>query len=169
MVALSITFGCMAGTEGTSEYALKGAYVYNFVKFVEWPHGDVGTVFTICFYGKTPLAGFMEEMAQTRFVNGLALKIRRIPEGDGNWDQCKLMFFGTVSKVRLRPALDKLKGRGVLTVGESDAFTECGGMITLVVAGDRVRFDVNLRAAADAHLKISSKLLGVARKISSGD
>jgi hypothetical protein len=42
-------------------------------------------------------------------------------------------------------------------------------MITLVVAGDRVRFDVNLRAAADAHLKISSKLLGVARKISSGD
>lgn len=56
-------------------------------------------------------------------------------------------------------------GQGVLTIGESEAFAECGGMITQVVEGGRVRFDINLQAAADAHLKISSKLLELARTV----
>ena len=168
-VVLSVTFGCMAGTEGTSEYAIKGAYVYNFAKFVEWPQGELGTVFTICVYGKTPLAGFLEEMAQRKFLSGRALIIRRMSEEGQEFDTCKLVFFGAVSRVSMQAVLDRLKGRRVLTVGESEVFTEFGGMITLIVEADRVRFDVNPRAAADAHLKISSKLLGLARKVRSGD
>jgi hypothetical protein len=55
-----------------------------------------------------------------------------------------------------------------MTIGESQAFAECGGMITLVLEGDRVRFDINLQVATDAHLKISSKLLELARTVKSG-
>jgi len=47
-------------------------------------------------------------------------------------------------------------------VGESDGFTEAGGMINFVREGQRFRFQVNNKAAQRAKLKISSKMLGLA-------
>ena len=165
---VGISLGCMAGTEGTPEYEIKGAYLYNFAKLVEWPRGDLRTAFTLCLYGKNPVEGFLEEAVRGKLVHDLPVKVQRISEGDENWDACNLMFFGATNRVKVQKALEKLRGRGVMTIGESQAFAECGGMITLVLEGDRVRFDINLQAATDAHLKISSKLLELARTVKSG-
>jgi hypothetical protein len=55
--------------------------------------------------------------------------------------------------------------RPILIVGESDDFLQHGGMIAFVIEGGRVRFDVNVRTAASQGLKISSRLLQVARRI----
>ena len=54
---------------------------------------------------------------------------------------------------------------GVLTVGEGDRFAREGGMIALVVDNRRVRFDINPAAAQNGGLKLSSRLLNVARSI----
>jgi len=164
-VLLGISFGCMADVEAAPEYAIKGAYVYNFAKFVEWPRGNLQTSFTICVYGKNPIEGFLEEMVPGKPVHGLPVKIQGISVGEENWDACKLMFLGTANRVGVQNVLDRLRGRDVLTIGEGRAFAESGGMITLVVEGGRIRFDVNLGAADDARLKISSKLLGLARRV----
>ncbi len=56
-------------------------------------------------------------------------------------------------------------GRGLLTVGEGDSFVREGGMIGFVIDNRRVRFDINQAAAEAAGLKISSKLLSVARGV----
>ena len=56
-------------------------------------------------------------------------------------------------------------GTGVLTVGEAPGFLRAGGIIGFVVENRRVRFDVNQGAAARARLRISSKLLSVARSV----
>jgi len=167
-VVLAISLRCVAGIEGTPEYEIKGAYLYNFAKFVEWPRGDLRTAFTICLYGRNPFEGFLEEAVRGKLVHDLPIKIQRISGAGENWDACNLMFFGTASRAKVQSVLDRLRGRGVITIGESQAFAECGGMITLVVEGDRVRFDINLQAATDAHLKISSKLLELARTVKSG-
>jgi len=164
-VLLGISCGCIAGVESTPEYAIKGAYVYNFAKFVEWPRGDLGASFTICIYGKNPLGGFLEEMVPGKLVHGLPVKIQRISVGEENWDACKLMFLGTANRESVQNVLDRLRGRGVLTIGDTKAFAESGGMITFVLEGDRIRFDINLRAAENARLKISSKLLELARTV----
>jgi hypothetical protein len=162
---LGVSLGCMAGIAGTSEYEIKGAYLYNFAKFVEWPPGDLRTALTICLYGKSAVEGFLEEAVRGKLVHDLPVKVQRISDGVDNWDACKLIFLGASNPVKVQQVLERLRGRGVLTIGESEAFAECGGMITLVIEGGRVRFDINLQAAADAHLKISSKLLELARTV----
>jgi hypothetical protein len=50
-----------------------------------------------------------------------------------------------------------------LTVGESEGFAALGGIINLTVEGNTVHFEVNQLAAERAGLKISSKLLSMAK------
>jgi hypothetical protein len=67
--------------------------------------------------------------------------------------------------VELREILSGLRGRSILTVGDSKNFAAQGGMIGLLVENEGVRFEVNLGAANEAHLKISSKLLSLAKVV----
>jgi hypothetical protein len=53
----------------------------------------------------------------------------------------------------------------VLTVGEADRFAQRGGMIGFVLENNRVRLDINRAAAESAGLRVSSKLLAVARMV----
>ena len=54
---------------------------------------------------------------------------------------------------------------GVLTVGDGERFVRGGGMVAFIIENRRVRFDINPSAAAGAGLKISSKLLSLARHV----
>jgi hypothetical protein len=60
------------------------------------------------------------------------------------------------------PFLAELKGRSVLTVGETDRFVAAGGIISLGLRDSRIRFEIDAGAASAAKLKISSKLLSLA-------
>jgi hypothetical protein len=55
-----------------------------------------------------------------------------------------------------------LKGRSILTVGDTEGFAEDGGIIRFVTEKNRIRFRINVDAAEAAHLVISSKLLRLA-------
>jgi hypothetical protein len=57
----------------------------------------------------------------------------------------------------------------VLTVGESERFTSIGGMVRLYRQNGRVRVDNDLTAAERAGLRFSSRLLSMARIVSSQD
>ncbi len=169
VVALGIALGCVAAVgAATTEYAIKAAYVYNFAKFVEWPREDPQTALTMCVYGKSPLEGFLRETVRGKLVHGLPLEVKRMSGEDEDWSPCGVVFFAPASREKLQTALNRLRGRDVLTIGESDAFAECGGMIMLAVEGERVRFDINLEAAENTRLKISSKLVQLGRKVRSG-
>jgi uncharacterized protein DUF4154 len=165
LVLLGVMLGSVATAAGKPEYSVKAAYVYNFAKFVEWPQGGLPRTLTVCICGNSPLTGFLDEAVRGRLVHGVPIEVKRLPEGDADWDPCNAVFFGGANRASIHSGLNRLKGRSILTIGESDAFAESGGMITLVVEEDRVRFDVNLGAVTDAHLQISSKLLELGRVV----
>jgi hypothetical protein len=77
-----------------------------------------------------------------------------------------VLFIHTDRQQTLETALRTIHGLPVLTVGESDDFTELGGIVRLVREGNKMRFDVNVGAAAQAGLKIQAQLLKLARKTS---
>jgi hypothetical protein len=52
-----------------------------------------------------------------------------------------------------------------LTVSDIDGFAEAGGAIQFVVQENRVRFVVNLEVATQNRLRVSAKLLALARVI----
>jgi YfiR/HmsC-like len=152
-----------AATVTTLEYKVKAAYLLNFTKFIAWPptaFADPAAPFAICVLGADPFGQALDEIVAGESVGGRRLTIRRIGQTPAP-QACQLVFFG-VTDQRLAASPGRL-GPGVLTVGEGQSFLREGGMIAFVIDQHRVRFDINPAAAEGAALKLSSKLLGVAR------
>jgi len=149
----------------TLEYEVKAAFLLNFTRFIDWPAGtfaDANQPFTLCIMGKDPFGRALDEVVGGEAINGRRLVIRRFAD-TLETQSCQIVFFSTTDKDLAREIHSC--GRGVLTVGESDHFEREGGMINFIIDSRRVRFDINQRAAESAGLKLSSKLLSVARKV----
>ncbi len=153
------------GARSASEYELKAAFLYNFAKFVEWPPAvseGQGDPMVICVVGEDPFGTILDETIKNKTVNGHTIVVRRLKSGH-NVKGCHIVFIGSSQKVHLRSILDSLKGTSILTVGDAEGFAELGGVINFTLVEDHIHFEVNVDAAARAHLKISSKLLILAK------
>jgi hypothetical protein len=149
----------------TPEYEVKAADVFNFTKFFEWPKSDFASGLTLCICGKDPFQGFLDEAIQGKLVHGLPVVIKRLVQKDKGWDECQVLFIGFSAPTRIEAVLAEVRGHSIVTIGESDSFTEQGGMIGLVVDQGRVRFDINLAAIVAGHLQVSSRLLALGRTV----
>lgn len=143
---------------------LKAAFILNFPKYVEWPTNAFATTNTpivLGMVGDEKLCAEIEGMGADKKVNGRPLVIRRVT-ADAELEGCQILFIAAPQARRTPELLAKLKGRGVLTVGENENFLESGGMINLVRKDRKIGLEINLAPATAADIKISSKLLGVA-------
>ena len=147
------------------EYPVKLAFLYNFTKFIKWPHDsyrDAGTPLRICVAGKDPFSDDLERELQTRTVGGRRVEIKTLKSSD-TLQGCHLVFVPAMEEKRAAGIVTRLNGSSTLTVGESAEFTGLGGMINFTVEDNNVHFEVNVDAAERARLQISSKLLILAR------
>jgi len=154
-----------AADEQSLEYQVKAAFVLNFTKFTEWPSSAfpaVNSPFSICILGMDPFGGSLEQIIQGEAIGGHRMAIQRINRGSRP-QGCQVLFAGQAEK-DTRMVLADL-GAGVLTIGEGDSFLQDGGMISFIIENRRTRFDINLKAAENAGLKLSSRLLSVARSV----
>jgi hypothetical protein len=146
------------------EYKVKAAFIFNFTKFVEWPpdaFAGADAPLTIGILGENPFGTDLEEIIRDKTVDNRPLKAKQI-RTLADCTNCNLLFLGTAERDRVKDVLEKLHGTSVLTVSETDGFTEAGGMINFVREGNKFRFQINNKAAQRAKLKISSKMLGLA-------
>jgi hypothetical protein len=155
-----------AQSAGASEYEVKAAYLLNFARFVEWP-ADVlpaNSPLDIVIVGDDPFGRSLEGALQGKMVNGHPVRLRRL-----RWDAVlstyQIVFISASEEPHLDQILRYLGRSSVLTVSDIDRFSLRGGVIELVMVGNRVRFDINREPAATARLGISSKLFNVARAI----
>src|SRR5258706_7620521 len=154
-------------SQGLSEHEIKAGFLFNFTKFVEWPEGtfaDASTPIILGVVGENPFGNLLIETAAGKFVNGRPVVVRQFKDGQDlrSWN---VLFITETDKKRMMETLGKLKGSQVLTVGEGSGFTQSGGMIALLVEGNRVRLEIDVQTAAEAHLKISAKVIAVARLV----
>jgi len=148
-----------------SEYQVKAAFLYNFMKFVEWPGDGLnnpGTL-TLGILGKDPFGDALDEVrdktAKGRRV--LIVHLRGVEEAR----ECDLLFVCASEKGRLPQILRGVQGARVLTVADQEGFCQAGGIINLVFVNHRVGFEVNVAAANRARLRVSSQLLKLARLV----
>jgi hypothetical protein len=160
-VALPVAAAAQAPQRSAGEYELKAAFLFNFAKFVEWPAeafaGDADPIH-LCLLGGDPFEGNLELAVRDKTIGGRRLQISRLV-GPGQSKGCQILF---VSGADGKPDHGG-NGLGVLTVGESGGFAAAGGVIDFVEKESRLAFEVNLDAAQRAGLKISSKLLSLAK------
>jgi hypothetical protein len=152
------------------EYEVKAAFIYNFAKFIDWPAeslGRPGEAMNVCILGEDPFGGILERTLQAKTVHGRALRIERLG-GVSDLQSCQIIFISASESRRLPHILEILWGSPVLTIGETPDFGSAGGIINFVIEDSRVRFEINAGAAARSGLRISSKLLSLARVVTDG-
>lgn len=147
------------------EYHVKGAFLLNFAKFVEWPaqaFKEPGDPIAICVLGQNPFGPALEKAAREAVIDGRRVRVRQIREAR-EASECQMVFVSTAEWKRGRAVLDAVQGASVLTVGESDGFRTSGGVINFRLDGDKVRIEISTEAAQRANLRISAKLLSLAQ------
>jgi len=155
---------CAEGDD-ESEYQVKLAFLYNFAQFVEWPADafhDPAAPFTICVAGQDPFQGEIGQGLRGHTAGGHLVEIKKLKR-DENPRACQMIFVRAGDRKLVGRLLTDLRGSSTLTVGETKGFADLGGVINLVVEENKLRFEINLGAARQTRLKISSKLLALAK------
>ncbi|HVK55683.1 MAG TPA: YfiR family protein [Burkholderiales bacterium] len=144
------------------EYPVKGAYLFKFGDFIEWPtHSfpEAGSPFIIGILGEDPFGPELDEMVQSRTVQGRQVIVKRYKILD-DAKAAHILYIGANKAERLEQIQTSLNGKSVLTV--SDESKEAAGIVNFTVLDNKVRFEIDPAAALRASLKVSSKLLSVA-------
>jgi hypothetical protein len=151
--------------EALSEYQVKAAYLFNFLKFVEYPtesFADPLAPIVIGVVGDDPFGSMLPQVVTGKTVQGRDLVIHLYRTGD-DVRRAHILFISTSERKRLPMILSGLNGSSVLTVSDVAGFLDAGGMIQFLNENGRVRFAINVDATNRGKLKLSSKLLSLAK------
>jgi len=156
IVAVVIALAPASAQQIPLEYQVKAAYLYNFVKFVQWPAPARSGPINICLAGRNPFGTVLAETIRDEIVDNRPLTSRVILEPESD---CHVLFIPDGAPlVYLRAAHET----PTLTVGETADFLMQGGIISFVNDGPNVRFAISSEAADRVQLQVSSRLLRLA-------
>jgi YfiR/HmsC-like len=156
-----------AQTVDASEYQVKAAYLYNFAKFVEWPATSFdgsGGELQICLLGDDPFGPDLRRLIEGKTVGGHRLAMIAVRDVQ-QARRCQILFVSASEKNGVGQIIRAMTGASVLTVGDISGFASAGGMINFTLEENRVRFEINPKAAERVHLQLSARLLNVARLV----
>jgi hypothetical protein len=163
--------GAGARAEAPSEYQVKAVFLFNFAQFVEWPaaafEGPEAPL-VIGVLGEDPFGPALDDTVRGEVINERPLAVRRFQRAE-DLDQCHILFVSRSESKRLESIVAALRGRAILTVGETEGFALRGVMIRFVTEKNRLRLRINLDAAKAAGLVVSSKLLRPAEIVTTKD
>jgi hypothetical protein len=150
------------------DYQVKAAFLINFPKYVEWPAGvfpQTNSPITVGIMGDENVANEFATMIKGgKMIAGRPVVLKRIENEDNIGADCHVLFISASLRQRIPAIVEKVKRLPVLTVGE-EGFLEHGGSISLMRRDRKIRFQLDLNAAREAGLKISSRLMDVADSV----
>jgi hypothetical protein len=177
----------LTGSDASREYQIKAAFLYNFIKFVDWPNetSNSDKPIIIGIIGKNPFGSAFEPMkdkpAKERKVVVKEFKGLDELEKSSQMDKsgkhpqiedirgCNLLFICSSEKEKLKETIDLLKDCSILTVADMQGFLEAGGIVNFVIDENKIGFEINTAAAKQAKLEIRSNLLRLAKRVVEGD
>lgn len=154
--------------ENVSEYSLKAAVVFNMPLYTEWPPtintSDVKTNFNLCVYGKTPLIDELR-LLEGKLIKGNRLAVLSINEQSTLRDCQVLLIPKGLANPNRAELIQKLQNKSTLVIGDDAEPPPDQVMINLLMEDGKVIFQANPELAKSAGLKLSSKLLRLAKAI----
>jgi hypothetical protein len=176
-----------ADSEKSQETKIKAAFLYNFIKFVDWPKeekADVNEPIMIGIIGSENVVNAFEPVKDKKIKNrSISIKYfagydklkKSDNTDDSQWDKkmealkaCHVLMFCSCDSVPIQNSnqiLKALEGLPILTIGETEQFLESGGVINFLMKDKKVCFEINTAAAKISKLRISSKLLRLAKRV----
>ena len=164
---LGVPFAGVRPARAQSEDQIKAAFLFNFARYVEWPEdafdrGDAPV--RICALGASGFGEVLAEVISGKKIGPRPVEVRRLldlSEATG----CHVLFIGRTFVRSHEDAIGALRDRPIFTVSDRDGFAAAGGTANFYRADNRVRFEINPQAARNARLKVSSRLLRLAKVV----
>jgi YfiR/HmsC-like len=152
-------------TPDSSEYFVKAGFIYNFAKLVEWPASlsQPGRPVMIGVLGNDSFASILEGVVSGKNIDGRPFIVRRLKSKEIKDCSCHILFIASSESARADEIIQMFKNSSVLTVAEAPDFARRGGIINFTPEDNKVRFEVNVDAARQSMLTISSRLLSLAK------
>ena len=166
------------------EYQIKAAFLYNFLKFVEWPKAKIGESnepIIVSIIGQDVFQDAFDSIKnKTLEDRKIAIKkfegIEELQKEDSKKKYSQhpqietirkshLLFICPSEKKYTADILKSVKGHNILTVADTQSFLEAGGIINLMMEEKKVRFEINMVSAKEADIQIRSQLLRLAKKV----
>lgn len=166
-IAMMAAPSMAAPAQEANEQLVKVAFIYNFAKFTTWPDSvfaDAEAPVTLCVVGKHDFGDAFESV-QGKSVGGRTVIVKYLATYHDK-DACQIVYVAPSEKARLARIVSTGKEEHALTVSDMDGFAEGGGIIRMVRgADDRIGFEINAKAATESGIKLSSRLLSLAKKL----
>ena len=159
------------------EYKVKAAFVYNFMKFVEWSSMEMGEGFkssddmVLSVVGDNPFGRSLDAL-ETKSINDKKISISYFEysqlfnqESLAKLRESHVLFVCQSEKEHYSEILGYFEGKCILTIGDEREFAAGSGMISFGIERGKICFDINFNNAKESGVKISAKLLKLARKV----
>ena len=159
--------GANLRAQSATEQELKAAFLYHFAQFVEWPpdaFAGAGAPIVIGVVGNSSFRELLAHTVEYKAVQGRSLLVRAWKPGESN-QRCHILFIPSEDSKALPGILEEVQGVATLTIGETEGFAKRGGMINFILSDRKLNFEINQKRAESAGLKISSKLLTLAKAV----
>lgn len=156
-----------ANPDPRKEYEIKAACLYNFLKFVEWPESafsNAASPIVIGILGPDPFGQSLAALIKGETAKGHPLAVLQ-SQDVRDLLGCHVIFIRATEAPRLPAIMKHLEGKTILIVGESENFARLGGIINFYIQEERVRLEINHKAARSVGINISSQLLRLSRII----
>jgi len=156
--------------EQSSEYQVKAALIFHFAQLVEWPPDILGpnaSPLVMCTITDDSYSLALDLAVDGKQIGGHPIQTKHLRDKIAIHG-CHLLVIGAKDKKRAAAIVASVTDEPVLTIGDSQDFAASGGMIGLSLQENKIRFDVNLNSAQRARLKISSRLLLLAKSVIGG-
>jgi hypothetical protein len=175
----AIAMEAQTGSEASREYQVKAAFLYNFIKFVDWPGeetADSNEPIIIGIIGKDPFGNAFEPVKDKPVRDRKVVinyfkeldELKKSDKADAQIEairKCYLLFVCPSEKEKLGEIINLVKDRNILTVADMQGFLEAGGIVNFVIDENKVGFEINNVAAKHANLQIRSQLLRLAKRV----
>jgi hypothetical protein len=154
---------------------LKAAYVYNFLKYAEWPReapsaGDTNSPFVFAVVGRNGMPDALRSALEGKTVAGRRIRVRIYGDAAAlaaDFGPADALYLEVSARSEWNAVRTALADRPVLTIAEMPGFCADGGMLNLYEQENHVRFEANPSAARAKGLKLSAELLKLAKIVNS--
>lgn len=182
--AALITPQAFAASASSREYQVKAAFLYNFIQFTEWPAAkiaDNNNAISIGIIGDDPFGAAFDPVKEksvknkkmvikrfgrfTELIKGANEDKSKSAENTEALRKCHVLFVCDSEKENLSKIIEIVKDSAVLTVGQSENFLDDGGIIRFIKEAEKVAFEVNIIAAKEAGVQVSSQVLRLAKRV----
>ena len=170
LLALPCALPLRAQDAVVTESDLKAAFLYNAVKFIDWPgetfdHAE--SPIAVGIFGEEEFVATLRTLLHGKKAHGRNFTVRKVANAQ-EARECQILFFSSSETRRLQNIGDQIRRLPILTIGESNEFLDEGGILNIFFEDKQLRFEVNSAAAEGAKLSISSQLMKLAKKVRKG-